>query len=73
MTNLQNFAAQRLTKRQMNDIRGGQEYLCACYVGDKPLTTTDQVRSTFIAHDENEAIFMLKISCQNGGACTPFA
>lgn len=40
MKNFQQFAAQRLTKRQMNDIRGGAEPHAECLLGEQLYTCT---------------------------------
>ncbi len=68
MKSMKNFAAQQLSKKQMNEVRGGK-YLCHCYPGDKPLTFTPELQSIFVVDDFEAALFMVQISCPNGGHC----
>ncbi|MDE6827457.1 MAG: hypothetical protein K2P46_01900 [Alistipes sp.] len=68
MKSMKDFAAQQLTKKQMNEVKGGR-FLCVCHSGDKPLTTTPEVRGIFVVEDARDAVSMVGISCPNGGHC----
>lgn len=68
MKTMKNFAAQQLSKKQMNEVRGGK-YLCHCYVGDKPVTFTPELQSVFVVEDLETALIMVQLSCPNGGHC----
>lgn len=68
MKTMKDFAAQQLTKKQMNEVGGGK-FLCYCYTGDEPLTITPESPSAFVMEDLEAALFMVQISCPNGGHC----
>lgn len=68
MRSKKNFAAQQLTKKQLNDVCGGK-YLCHCYPGDKSLTFTPELQSIFVVDDFEAALFMVQTSSPNGGRC----
>lgn len=69
MKTMKNFAAKQLTKKQMNEIKGGREFLCVCRHGEKPLTTVPGIDSVFRTPDLEAAVFLTQMSCPNGGDC----
>ncbi len=72
MKTMKNFAAQQLSKKEMNNVKGGKRFLCICNWGEGEITIIPQQSPIYITDNLELAIFRTRLVCVHGGTCNAF-
>lgn len=70
MKSMKDFAAQQLTKKQMNEVKGGTQFLCICNLGEGEITITPQQSPIFVTDNLELAVLRTRLVCVHGGSCS---